>query len=219
MIKKAILFAITYFILFSAKGQFLKVGIKTLPGVTNTYIENAKNSPVEIKPRFTFNYGVYGAVKIIDSLLFLETGFYNANRGSFSSNAPFFGVPVNLYVNNLFWSIPILARLEKKQFYISLGPTIELYRKTIYRFDGNLPDEEIIFPRLGVLGENFGIILNAGYQWQIAKSISLVTEISLNPSSIYEDSFGNLNYYKTANFGLGVQYNFFKKEEVKQPIF
>lgn len=213
------LFAVSFFIFSSAKGQFLKVGIKTLPGVTNTYIENAKNSPVEIKPRFTFNYGAYATIKLIDSLLFLETGFYNSNRGSFSSNAPYFGVPVSLYTNNLFWSIPIMVRLEKKQFYISLGPTIELYRKTIYRFENNIPDEEIIFPRLGVFGENFGIILNTGYQWKITKSISLATEISLNPSSIYKDSFGNLNYYKTASLGVGFQYNFFKKKIVEQPVF
>ncbi len=194
-----------------------RIGFKLLPGLTAPYDPNKHQSfQNTIHPRFTFNFGGLFIHSIMDSTLFIETGFYYTDRGSLQKDfVSHYTTPQgsytktsDIYVHNYYFSLPILFRIERKHFYASAGVTIDYYSHTKWVYT---PEEDKIEKGnlLRSLSERFkfGTLLNIGTQMKLTKTLGLFVEGHVNPNSFYRNPVNKkLNFFWNYLLGTGLTF-------------
>ena len=205
---------------FSAIGQRSKLGFKFLPGIADSHSPNEEQYfQNRIKPRFNFNFGAQYIFQFKDSLISIESGVYLLNRGNvqrdFFKDFSFYGldstVTFDIYMHSYFISVPILFRIEFKNIYFSIGPSIDYYQKTKYVRVGD-DNETYIRDWSNGFSEDIklGLDLNIGSQFQLNNRTGVFIEGSFHPSGFAQEKFSKKWFYYL-NYELGVGLNFLLK--------
>ncbi|MBK9591092.1 MAG: hypothetical protein IPO32_06180 [Crocinitomicaceae bacterium] len=217
-----LLVTLFFCVTFSVLGQNCKsrIGFKLLPGLTNIYDPlEEQNFQNNLHPRFTFNFGANYIREIKDSLLFLETGIYYADRGALqkdfvaiynTSQGPL-TTTSDIYVHNYFVSIPLLFRIERKFFYASIGGSIDYFThvKRVWTPEESKIEKSNWRPDGFSNSFKFAASLSIGAQINLTNQLGLFVEGNFNPSGLYKDKVNNkYSFFWNYLIGTGLAYRF-----------
>jgi hypothetical protein len=194
-----------------------RIGFKLLPGLTVPHNPDKNQNFQNIyNPRFTFNFGGLFIHSIMDSTLFIETGFYYTDRGNlqkdfvsrYTTPQGSFTKTSDIYIHNYYFSLPILFRIERKYFYASAGITLDYYSHTKWVFT---PEEDKIEKSdfLKSFSDRFklGTLLTIGTHKKLTKRLGLFVEGHFNPNSFDRNPI-NKQLYFYWNYLLGTGLTF-----------
>jgi len=191
---------------FVGNCQKFKLGLTISPKMTNFYSGDTLKT-VQSTYKAAINYGISGMVSFKDSLFFFQTGIEYSNVGFKQSIITKGGQKINDLSNNYFFKFPLYFRVEGAKFYLILGPSIELYRKTILK--GALYSNSKFVtesPIKNYLGTYIGYYLSTGYKKELFKKVEINSGLEFSPSSVVLFQYPSYFFFNNVGLNFKVLY-------------
>ena len=197
----------------NSKAQTSRVGFKVLPGLTyQTSLTNRPNQESEFKKRFTIELGITWIYQLKPNFS-VELGLCYVDRGILEENveAGSFIGGINsseisdIYYHNYYLSLPVLARFQLAEYYISFGPSLEYYLKSKYNWKPEDLTAELDLTEQSYSRFQLGLNFLFGRDIYINDKLHSLIEAKFNTSKL-DKSKGTMNNFVNFEFGVGLIY-------------